>query len=91
MHDTLFENFNRLDGEHLFGYAQMLGLDMVRFERAINGRHFAGKVRADLISGLESGVKGTPTYFVNGEKHSGSGQFETLVAAVGNRMAVDEC
>ena len=87
MHDTLFENYNRLDGEHLFGYAQMLNLDMVRFERAINGRHFAGKVRADLISGTESGVKGTPTYFVDGEKHHGSGQFETLVEVIGSRLS----
>jgi len=82
MHDTLFENYNRLDGEHLFTYARNLNLDMERFDRAMTGRVFAERVRTDLISGIESGVKGTPTYFINGGKHSGSGRFETLVEAI---------
>ena len=82
MHDKLFENYNRLDGEHLIGYAEALRLDMERFDRAITGRVFARKVREDLISGIESGVRGTPTYFINGVKHSGSGEFETLVEAL---------
>lgn len=82
MHDTLFENYNRLDGEHLIGYAEALRLDMEQFDRAITGRVFARKVREDLISGTESGVTGTPTYFINGVKHLGSGQFETLVEAI---------
>lgn len=82
MHDTLFENYNRLDGEHLIGYAEALRLDMEQFGRAITGRVFARKVREDLISGTESGVTGTPTYFINGVKHLGSGQFETLVEAI---------
>jgi protein-disulfide isomerase len=82
MHDKLFENYNRLDGEHLIGYAEALRLDMERFDRAITGRVFARKVREDLISGIESGVRGTPTYFINGVKHSGSGEFEALVEAL---------
>lgn len=82
MHDTLFENYNRLDGEHLIGYAEALGLDMERFDRTITERVFARKVREDLISGMESGVRGTPTYFINGLKHSGSSEFEILVEAI---------
>jgi protein-disulfide isomerase len=82
MHDTLFDNYNRLDGEHLIGYAEALRLDMEQFDRAITRRVFARKVREDLISGTESGVTGTPTYFINGVKHLGSGQFETLVEAI---------
>jgi len=82
MHDLLFENYNRLDGEHLTGYASALGLDMERFERAITWRVFAQRVREDLISGMESGVRGTPTYFINGVKHLGSGSFDPLVEAI---------
>jgi protein-disulfide isomerase len=87
MHDTLFENYNRLDGEHLIGYAEALGLDMQRFQRVIAGRVFAPRVREDLISGMESGVSGTPTYFINGMKHFGSGQFEALVQATDTRIS----
>lgn len=87
MHDTLFENYNRLDAEHLISYAAVLRLDLDRFDRSIGERAFAQKVREDLISGTESGVKGTPTYFINGVKHSGSGQFETLVEAIESSIA----
>lgn len=82
MHDKLFENYTRLDGEHLLCYAEEIGLDMERFERTLIGRVFARKVREDLVSGMESGVVGTPTYFINGVKHFGSGHFETLVEAI---------
>jgi protein-disulfide isomerase len=82
MHDKLFENYNRLDGDHLIGYAEELGLNMEQFNRAITGRVFINKVREDLQSGIESGVKGTPTYFINGVKHNGSGEFNVLLEAV---------
>lgn len=82
MHDKLFENYNRLDGEHLIGYAEELGLDMQQFDRAITGRIYVGKVREHLQSAMESGVKGTPTYFINGIKHNASGEFDVLLAAI---------
>ena len=82
MHDKLFENYNRLDGEHLVGYAEELGLDMEQFDRAITGRVYTGKVREDLQSGIESDVKGTPTYFINGVKHNNSGELGVLLEAV---------
>lgn len=85
MHDTLFANYNRLDGDHLIGYAKALSLDMERFDRAISGRIFAGRVRGDLISGMESGVRGTPTYFIDGLLHHGSGGFDALVEAIDRR------
>lgn len=87
MHDTLFDNYKRLDGEHLVGYAEALRLNMEQFNRAITGRIFARRVREDLISGFESGVSGTPTYFINGVKHSGPGQYETLVRAIDSSIA----
>ena len=82
MHDKLFENYRRLDGEHLLGYAEELSLDMEKFDRALSGRIYLGKVLADLQSGVESGVKGTPTYFINGLKHTSSGEFPILLEAV---------
>ena len=84
MHDKLFENYNRLDGEHLVGYAEELELDMAQFARAISGRFYNNKVREDLESGIESGVKGTPTYFINEVKHNGSGELDVLLEAVVN-------
>jgi protein-disulfide isomerase len=90
MHDKLFENYNRLDGDHLIGYAEELGLDMARFDRAITGRIYVGRVREDLQSGFESGVKGTPTYFINGVKHNSSGEFDVLLAAIESGIASEK-
>jgi protein-disulfide isomerase len=88
MHDKLFENYYRLDGVHLVRFAKSVGLDMKSFHRAITKRIFARRVQEDLISGMESGVKGTPTYFINGVKHSGSGEFAVLVKAIENAAAL---
>jgi protein-disulfide isomerase len=88
MHDKLFENYYRLDGVHLISFAKSVGLDMKRFHRAITNRIFAQRVQEDLISGKESGVKGTPTYFINGVKHAGSGEFDVLAKAIENAGAL---
>jgi protein-disulfide isomerase len=90
MHDKLFENYNRLDGDHLIGYAEELGLDMAQFDRAISRRVFVGKVREDLQSGMESGVRGTPTYFINGIKHNSSGEVNVLLAAIKSSINGEE-
>ncbi|HLM59482.1 MAG TPA: thioredoxin domain-containing protein, partial [Pyrinomonadaceae bacterium] len=85
MHDRLFENYNRLDGEHLVGYAEEMGLDMRQFDRAITGRLFIERVQEDLQSGLASGVRGTPSYFINGVRHNGSGELGVLLEAIKNK------
>ena len=40
------------------------------------------RVRADFMSGVRSGVNGTPTFFINGRRHDGSHDLETLLAAI---------
>jgi protein-disulfide isomerase len=82
MHQKLFDNYYRLDGLHLVRYAEALGLDMKSFHHSITGRIFAPRVREDLLSGIESGVKGTPTYFINGVKHNRSNEFDVLQEAI---------
>ncbi|HEY0100598.1 MAG TPA: thioredoxin domain-containing protein [Pyrinomonadaceae bacterium] len=82
MHDTLFAHFNHLDGEHLVLYARELELDMERFEQAINHRSFAARVQEDFKSGEQSGVRATPTFFINGAQHKGAWDVDALLKAV---------
>ncbi len=82
MHDRLFEAHRRLGEEDLLRYAEEIGLDVGRFEREMGGHVYSGRVRRDLESGLRSGVPGTPTFFINGIRHDGSYNFETLLAAL---------
>jgi protein-disulfide isomerase len=72
MHDTLFEHQDALDVEDLVGYAESLGLDSAQFARDLESGTYAKKVRDDFRSGVRSGVNGTPTFFVNGNRYDGS-------------------
>jgi protein-disulfide isomerase len=86
MHDTLFENQPALDFESLVGYAEELGLDVRRFTMELENGVYATRVREDFISGIRSGVNGTPTFFINGRRHEGSFDFETMLEAIQARM-----
>jgi protein-disulfide isomerase len=82
MHDTLFEHQDHLDDDHLVRYAGELGLDIDAFVAQMTAHAHAGRVREDFLSGVRSGVNGTPTFFINGVRHDGSYDLETLLAAV---------
>jgi protein-disulfide isomerase len=82
MHDLLYENQAHLDDPDLHRYAEELGLDVQAFDDdLVSGAH-AGRVREDFMSGVRSGVNGTPTFYVNGLRHDGSYELETLLAAL---------
>ena len=72
MHDMLFEHQDALEPDDLAGYAKALGLDTKQFARDLEGGTYANRVRDDFRSGVRSGVNGTPTFFVNGERYDGS-------------------
>ena len=82
MHDLLFDNQWHLEDEDLSRYAQRLGLDLERFDRELAEHAHAPRVREDLRGGLESGVRGTPTFFVSGLRHDGPNDLATLRTAV---------
>jgi protein-disulfide isomerase len=79
MHDILYENQQALDYYHLVEYATVLGLDIERFNNDLFSHVHAGRVREDFISGVRSGVNGTPTFFVNGVRYNDSWDYGTLL------------
>jgi protein-disulfide isomerase len=81
MHDLLFEHQQALDDADLIRYAAELGLDTDRFRRELTEHRYRDRVQEDLLSGLHSGVRGTPTFFVNGVRHEGRWELEDLLAA----------
>jgi protein-disulfide isomerase len=82
MHDMLYEHQQALESQHLLLYAEALGLDLARFGQDLAKHVHAPKVREDFMSGVRSGVNGTPTFFINGVRHDGPWDFETLFAAL---------
>ncbi len=77
-HDKLFANRKQLGSEDLLRYAAELELDVARFEQCIEGRTHRERVDADLESGMELGVSGTPAFFVNGIMLSGAKPIESF-------------
>jgi len=72
MHDMLFEHQEALANEDLVSYAGLLGLDTAQFARDLEAGTYEKRVRDDFRSGVKSGVNGTPTFFVNGNRYDGS-------------------
>jgi protein-disulfide isomerase len=66
MHDLLFENQTHLKAQHLHSYAERLDLDMARYTAEMDDTVYLQRVRENMESGRHSGVRATPTFFVNG-------------------------
>jgi protein-disulfide isomerase len=67
MHDLLFEKQPHLEPARLFDYARTIGLDMARFTAEMDDEIYLQRVREHQKSGEASGVRATPTFFVNGK------------------------
>jgi len=80
MHDMLFAHQDDLGD--VVEYALRVGLEVYRFEGDLSSERFARKVRDDLQSGLKSGVKGTPTFFINGVRYSGELELDAIKGAL---------
>jgi protein-disulfide isomerase len=88
MHDTLYENQRRLRDEDLRSYAGRLELDVERFARELAEHVHAPRVHEDFVSGVRSGVNGTPTFYINGVRHDDSYETEVLLDALERAAAL---
>jgi protein-disulfide isomerase len=87
MHDLLYENQQRLGGQDLHTYAERLGLDLERFDHDLAEHVYAARVHEDFLSGVRSGVNGTPSFYINGARHDDSFDTETLLTALQRALA----
>ena len=82
MHDQLFENQARLGDALFLNLCEKLDLSVDELRDALEKRTFEARVRADFSGGVRSGVNGTPTFFINGHRHDGAFDFDSLVSAI---------
>jgi protein-disulfide isomerase len=82
MHDLLMENQDHLRPAELVQHAVSLGIDGDLFRRKLEKRWTKSHVDEDLESADMSGVSGTPTFFINGQRHYGAYDIDALTAAV---------
>ena len=88
MHDLLMDHQDALRPRDLIGYAASLGLDTDRFAADLRKHAGAAHVSEDVDSADLSNVSGTPTFFVNGKRHYGAYDIQTLSKAVKLAKAV---
>ena len=86
MHDLLFENQQHLKANNLRAYAQRLELDLSRYDYEMGDHVYLQRVREHIASGLASGVRATPGFYVNGAPQDVSFGFEHLMDAVRQRV-----
>ena len=88
MHDLLFEHQRTLEKDDLCRYAEILQLDLVRFERDVTGRMYAKRVERDHEGGRLIGVEGTPTFYLNGVVHTDEDTLEEFVLRLNDSTSV---
>jgi protein-disulfide isomerase len=82
MHDKLLASQDELTPRDLKRHAEELGLDTERFWDELRRREHTDRVADDVASADASGVAGTPSFFINGRRHEGAYDIETLTRAV---------
>lgn len=86
MHDALFAHQRDLAEQDLVRYAERAGADPQAVTRALAAATYRDRVKADFLSGVRSGVNGTPSFFINGRKYDGAYNEEAMRAAVEGAM-----
>ena len=65
MHHLLFAQKQHLDAAALAGYAESIGLDMLRYHGEMNDRIYTQRVQEHRRAGDRTGLRATPTFFLN--------------------------
>lgn len=82
MHDALYEHQSALGLTHLVSYARALQLDVSRFSKELEAQLYRPRVEEDFRGGVRSGVNGTPTLFINGERYDGPVDVASLLTVL---------
>jgi protein-disulfide isomerase len=82
MHDVIFENQEQLEPEVLPVWARQIGLDVNQFAQAVGEGRVTKRIEEDYASGVESGVDGTPSFFIDGTRYEGEDDYNSLRAAL---------
>jgi protein-disulfide isomerase len=86
MHDMLYEHQSALEEPYLLAYAQEVKVDLGKFRSDLQHHAFQPRVQEDFMSGVRSGVNGTPTFYINGVRHDDSYEFGVLLRALESHL-----
>jgi len=82
MHDFIYEHQEDLEPDVLPAWAKRVGLDLEVFGTAITQGDMTKRIKEHRMSGIRSGVNGTPCFFINGARYDGTADYDPLRAAL---------
>lgn len=82
MHDALYEHQQDLTTSNLLRLGEAAGVDVAKMRQDLETGAFEDRVYEDFMSGVRSGVNGTPSFFINGVRYDGAWDDDTLLAVV---------
>ncbi len=82
MYDTLYQHQRHLSDNNLIEYAKSIGLDTARLDREMEAGTHTKRIEEDLESGDQSGLEGTPTFYINGVYYDGAYNVEAFHEAL---------
>lgn len=86
MHDLIYENQDDLEPDILPVWAERVGLNLEEFGTAIREGEVTKRIKDDRMSGIRSGVNGTPCFFINGARYDGTADDDPLRAALEEQL-----
>lgn len=90
MHDGIYENRDRLGVPLLVALGEAVGVTHEELADALQNHRFVDKIQRDFAGGVNSGVTGTPAFFINGQRHTGKYDLPHLAAAIEARLGTAE-
>jgi protein-disulfide isomerase len=86
MHDLIYENQENLEPGILASWVELVGLDLEEFRTAIKQGEIAKRIKEDRTSGIQSGVNGTPCFFINGARYDDAADYDRLRAVLEEQL-----
>ncbi|NNB95119.1 DsbA family protein, partial [Corallococcus exiguus] len=90
MHNLLFANNKKLDGESLEGYAKQIGLDVAKWKTDMADERLGATIEKDQALAQQMGASGTPAFFINGRFLSGAQPIDNFKALIDEELAKAE-
>ncbi len=87
-HDALFSHFPQAASNDLKEYAQIVGIDVAKFDGCLSGGVHKAAVQRDVEEGIRLGVSGTPAFFINGRPLQGAQPIEAFARIIDEELAL---
>ncbi len=71
LHDKMFANYRQLSRDNILKWAADSGLDVAKFTQELDAHKYTATVEKELSEGMNAGVMGTPSFFINGKRYNG--------------------